>query len=263
VPNFDTYPYGSKKEKDMITNSSLRRTEIWLASLWLVTAFGAIAGTFLMNSVLNAPDYLTTVFPKSATVMSGMLLWLINDLGIVLIGLLMFPILKKQSELLALGYVSMRMFESIFLIVGVFFAMMLIPLSQEFIKAGATDVASYQAIGAVLKQAEYWFMTAMQLIPLGLGGLILTSILYRTKLVPRFISVVGLIGYAVLVPAAILALFGVLDTSPGAPGGLLVIPVAVFEIILMPIWLYAKGFNGSAIASKPAKTETNELLSPA
>src|SRR5215207_6198731 len=72
VPNFDTYPYGSKKEKDMITNSSIRRTEIWLASLWLVTAFGAIAGTFLMNSVLNAPDYLTTVFPRSATIISGM-----------------------------------------------------------------------------------------------------------------------------------------------------------------------------------------------
>jgi hypothetical protein len=263
VPNFDTYPYGSKKEKDMITNSSLRRTEIWLASLWLVTAFGAIAGFALMNNILNASDYLTTVFPRSATVISGMLLWLINDLGIVLIGLLMFPILKKQSEALALGYVSMRMFESIFLIVGVFFAMLLIPLSQEFIKAGAADVTSFQAIGAVLKQAEYWFMTPMQLIPLGLGGVILTSILYRTKLVPRFISVVGLIGYAVLVPAAILALFGVLDTSPGAPGGLLVIPVAVFEIILMPVWLFTKGFNISAIASKPANTETKELLSPA
>lgn len=247
----------------MITNSSLRRTEIWLASLWLVTAFGAIAGTFLMNSVLNAPDYLTTVFPRSATVVSGMLLWLINDIGIVLIGLLMFPILKKHSEVLALGYVSMRMFESIFLIVGVLFAMMLIPLSQEFIKAGATGVTSYQAIGAVLKQAEFWFMTPMQLFPLGLGGIILTAILYRTKLVPRFIAVIGLIGYAVLVPGGILTLFSVLDTSPGAPGGLLAIPVAVFEIILMPIWLYAKGFNGSAIASKPAEVEMNELLNAA
>ena len=69
-----------------------------------------------------------------------MLLWLINDIGIVLIGVLMFPILKKQSESMALGYVSMRIFESIFLIVGVIFAMMLIPLSQAFIKAGAADV---------------------------------------------------------------------------------------------------------------------------
>jgi hypothetical protein len=150
------------------------------------------------------------------------------------------------------------MFEAIFLIIGAFIAMMLIPLSQEFIKAGVKDVASFYAIGAVLKQAEFWFMTPLQWIPLGLGGVILSSILYHTKLVPRFISIVGIIGYAVLVPSAILTLFGVLDTSSGDLGGLIAIPVAVFEIILMPIWLYAKGFNRTAIASKPAKAETNE-----
>ena len=247
----------------MTSNASYRRTEIVVASLWLLTAFGAIAGTGLMNTVLTAPDYLTTAFPNSTTVIGGMLLWLINDFGIVLIGLLMFPILKQRSERMALTYLSMRMFEAIFLVVGVIFAMLLIPLSQEFIKAGATDVTSYQAIGSVLKQAEYWFMTPMQLIPLGLGGLILTFFLYQTKLVPRFISVVGLIGYGLLVPSAILTLLGVLDTLPGAPGSLLVIPVAAFEIILMPIWLYAKGFKVSATASETAKPATNPLLSVA
>lgn len=247
----------------MTSNVSQRRTEILVASLWLLTAFGAIAGTFLMDSILKAPDYLSTVFPKSTTVIGGMLLWLINDFGIVMIGLLMFPILKKQSERMALAYLSMRMFEAIFLIVGVIFAMLLIPLSQAFVKAGATDIVSYQAIGSVLKQAEYWFMTPMQLIPLGLGGVILTFFLYQTKLVPRFISIVGFIGYALLLPSAILTLLGVLDTLPGSPGSLLVIPVAVFEIILMPIWLYTKGFNVSASASESSKPATNPLLNAA
>jgi hypothetical protein len=234
----------------MTSNASYRRTSILVASLFLVTAIGAIAGTALMNTVLNAPDYLTTAFPRSATATSGMLLWLINDIGIVFIGLLMFPILRKQNESMALGYVSMRMFESIFLIIGVIFAMLLIPLSQEFIKAGTTNVAAYQAAGAVLKQAEYWFMTPMQLLFLGLGGVIFTSLLYQTKLVPRFISVVGFIGYAVLLPSAILTLLGILDTLPGSPGGILVIPVVTFECILMPIWLYAKGFNTAGISAQ-------------
>lgn len=247
----------------MTSNVSQRRTEILVASLWLLTAFGAIAGTALMNSVLNAPDYLTMVFPKSVTVISGMLLWLINDFGIVLIGLLMFPILKKQSERMALTYLSMRMFEAIFLVVGVIFAMLLIPLSQSFIKAGTTDVTTYQTIGSVLKQAEYWFMTPMQLIPLGLGGVVLTFFLYQTKLVPRFISIVGLIGYGLLVPGTILTLLGVLDIKPGAPGSLLVIPVAAFEIILMPIWLYTKGFNMSATAPELAQPTANPLLNVA
>ncbi len=227
----------------MTSNASLRRTAILVASLWIVTAIGAIAGALLINPVINTPDYLTTVFPKSATVTSGMLGWLINDIGIVFIGLLMFPILKQQSESMALGYLSMRIFESGLMIVGVFFAMLLIPLSQEFIKAGPTDVTSFQAIGSVLKQAENWFLNILQLVFLGLGGIILTSMLYQTKLVPRFISGVGLVGYALLLPAAILALYGILDPTPGGSASILAIPVAIFEIILMPIWLYAKGFN--------------------
>jgi hypothetical protein len=244
----------------MTSDVSHRRTATWVASLFLATAIGALAGTALLNTVINAPDYLTTVFPKSATVISGMLLWLINDIGIVFIGLLMFPILKKQNESMALGYVSMRMFESIFLMIGVIFAMLLIPLSQEFIKARAADVLSYQAIASLLKQAQYWFLTPMQLVFLGLGGIILTSLLYRSKLVPRFISVVGFIGYALLLPAAILALYGILDPSPGGSGAILAIPVAIFEIFLMPIWLFAKGFNTAAISSeKGASAEKMEI----
>lgn len=247
----------------MTTNKSLRRTEILLASLWLLTAFGAIAGTFLMESVLDAPDFLSIAFPGSATVIIGMLLWMINDFGIVGIGLLMFPILKKQDERLALTYLSMRLFEAICLIIGVIIAMLLIPLSQEFIKVEATDISVYYAIASVLKQAEYWFMTPMQLIPLGLGGVVLTAVLFQTRLVPRFISIVGFIGYAVLVPSAVLILLGVLETQPGSLGTLFVIPVAVFEIILMPIWLFSKGFNLSASDSESAKSSANLLLNAA
>ncbi len=247
----------------MTSTASYHRTEIGLASLWLITAAGAIAGTGLMESVLNTPDYLTIAFPQSTTVISGMLLWLINDFGIVFIGLLMFPILKQQSERMALTYLSMRMFEAVFLVIGVILAMMLIPLSQSFLEAGAADATNFEAIGAVLKQAQYWFMTPMQHIPLGLGGVILTLFLYRIRLVPRFISVVGLIGYGLLIPSGILILLGALDISPGSPGSLLVIPVAAFEIILMPIWLYAKGFNRSATATEPAKSAVHPLMNAA
>lgn len=244
----------------MTSNASYRRTAVWVATLWLLTAFGAIVGTGLMDSALNAPNYLSTAFPGRTTAISGMLLWFINDFGIVLIGILMFPILKMRSERMALTYLSMRMFEALFLVVGVIFAMLLIPLSQTYIQGGAADASVYTTFGSVLKQAEYWFMTPMQLIPLGLGGVVLTFFLYRTKLVPRWISVVGLVGYGLLVPGTILTMLGILDLSPGAPGSLMVIPVAAFEIILMPIWLYAKGFNASAITSESATTAPQALL---
>ena len=108
----------------MNSDASLRKTAVLVASLWLLTAIGAIAGAALINPVINAPDYLTAVFPKSATITLGMVLWLVNNIGIVFIGLLMFPILRKQSESMALGYVSMRMFESLVMTVGVVFAVL-------------------------------------------------------------------------------------------------------------------------------------------
>jgi Domain of unknown function (DUF4386) len=248
VSRFDAHPNGSKKENFMTSSPSIRRTEILVASLWLVTAIGAIAGAVLINPVINAPDYLASVFSKSVTITGGMLAWMVNDIGIVFIGLLMFPILKKHSESMALGYLSMRIFES---------------LSQEFIKSGATNLASFQAIGSVLKQAESWFLNTLQLVFLGLGGVILTFMLYQTKLVPRFISVVGLLGYALLLPSAALSFFGLIDSTPGGPGTILAVPAAFFEIILMPVWLFSKGFNVGAMPLKPAKMETNELLSVA
>jgi hypothetical protein len=230
--------------------TTYRKTEISVALLWIVTAIGAIGGAILINPIINAPDYLTLVFPKSATITSGMFGWMINDIGIIFIGLLMYPILKKHSESMALGYLSMRMFESLLMIVGVFFALMLIPLSRDFINVGTVDVSTLQTIGSILKQAENWFLNLLQLIFLGIGGLILNVIFYQTKLVPRAISIFGFIGYALLLPAAVIGLYGILDPTPGGPGSILAVPVALWEIIIMPVWLFTKGFDTSLISTK-------------
>ena len=234
----------------MTSTTPYRKTEIYVALLWIITAAGAIGGASLINPIINAPDYLTLVFPKSITLTSGMFGWMINDIGIVFIGLLMYPILKKHSESMALGYLSMRMFESLLMIVGVFFALMLIPLSRDFINAGTADVSTLQTIGSILKQAENWFLNLLQLIFLGIGGLILNVIFYKTKLVPRTISIFGFIGYALLLPAAVVGLFGLLDPTPGGPGSILAVPVALWEIIIMPVWLFTKGFNTDYLSTK-------------
>ncbi|HMV28426.1 MAG TPA: DUF4386 domain-containing protein [Anaerolineales bacterium] len=234
----------------MTSTTPYRKTEIYVALLWIITAAGAIGGASLINPIINASDYLTQVFPKSVTLTSGMFGWMINDIGIVFIGLLMYPILKKHSESMALGYLSMRMFESLLMIVGVFFALMLIPLSRDFINAGTADVSTLQTIGSILKQAENWFLNLLQLIFLGIGGLILNVIFYKTKLVPRAISIFGFIGYALLLPAAVVGLFGLLDPTPGGPGSILAVPVALWEIIIMPVWLFTKGFNTDYLSTK-------------
>jgi hypothetical protein len=105
----------------------------------------------------------------------------VNDIGIVFIGLLLFPILKKQSESMALAYVALRMFEAFSMVVGALLGMALIPLSREFLKSGAENISSFQAIGAVLQQSESWFLNTMQLLFLGMGGMIMTAIQAETS----------------------------------------------------------------------------------
>jgi hypothetical protein len=109
------HPSYSNQERNMTPDTTYQRTAILVASLFLVTTFGAVAGSLLMDPIIRAPDYLSTVLPHTATVTSGMLFWLINDIGIVFIGLLMYPILRRQSESLALAYVSMRICECLFM----------------------------------------------------------------------------------------------------------------------------------------------------
>jgi hypothetical protein len=77
----------------------------------------------------------------------------------------------------------------------------------------------------------------------GLGGCIFTWQLIRFELVPRFISVVGLVGYTLCLVVGIASWFGVIDASPSGNAGILVIPVALFEIILLPFWLFYRGFK--------------------
>ena len=78
---------------------------------------------------------------------------------------------------------------------------------------------------------------------LGVGGLMFTWLLFRFRLVPRFISVFGLSGYALVLLGSIAGWFDLVDVSPGGSGSPLAVPVAVFEIILLPFWLLFRGFT--------------------
>src|SRR5439155_936013 len=104
---------------------------------------------------------------------------------------------------------------------------------------GAPHGSWFQTIGDVLQHAKYLGLTGLSLPLLGLGGLLFTWMLFRYRLVPRFIAVVGLIGYALVFLVSIAGWFGLVDPSPGASGvgAVLILPVASFEIILLLFWL--------------------------
>ncbi|GHO70163.1 hypothetical protein KSC_090550 [Ktedonobacter sp. SOSP1-52] len=226
-----------------IVSANQRRAEIVIAALFLVTAITSGAGAFMLDPLLNAPDYLAWVFPTRGAVVLDSLLWSINNIGIVFIAVFAFPLFRKLDEVLAVGYLACRIIEGTIMMVGIVATLLLIPLSQEFLKAGAPQGSWFLTLGDVLKQAKFLGLTQVSLPMLGLGGLLFTWMLFRFRLVPRFISVVGLIGYAVVLFGSVAGWFGLIDVAPGGNGTIFALPVATFEIILLPFWLLFRGFK--------------------
>jgi hypothetical protein len=229
--------------------NTYRKTAIIVGVLFLTATVTGMLGDSLVGSMLDAPDYLLNVYPNRTQVIIATLISFILGLAVVGIAVLLFPILKKHNEPIALGYVSIRTAEFAILLVWSVSPLLLITLSQEYIKAGDPDASNFQTLGAVLIALRHWAWRLVYILN-GVLTLMLAYILYQSKLVPRSISVLGLIGGGVLLLGTALDMFGLIDVDQGA-GLLVVLPGGLFELIL-PIWLIVKGFNPSAIDPESA-----------
>jgi hypothetical protein len=253
-------------------DASQRRAEVVIAALYLLTAATSIFGAFALEPGLYGADYLSRIFPNQATVVSNALLWSFNNLGTVFIAVFAFPLLRRLDEALAVGFLATRILEGAVMMAGIVAALLLIPVSQQFLAAGAPQSAWFQTLGAVLLQAKLLGLTLLSLPLLGLGGLLFTWLLFRFRLVPRVIAAVGLIGYSLLIPAGIAGWFGLVDPSPTGNVAFLALPVALFEILLLPFWLLFRGFQmpeardsslPPAASSEPARAEARTAVADA
>jgi hypothetical protein len=130
------------------------QAEIVIASLFLVTAAASIPSAFVLDPILNAPDYLASVFPNGGAVEFDALLWSINNIGIVFIAVFAFRVLRRLDESLAVGYLAARTVEGSVMMLGIVATFMLIPLSQHYLEAGAPENSWLVSIGDVLKPRD-------------------------------------------------------------------------------------------------------------
>jgi len=243
--------------------NTYRKTAIIVGVLFITATVVSSLYYVILTPILNAPDYLINVSENEIQVIIGVLFYLIDCAAVVVIPIMLFPIFKKHNEALALGYVGSRIIESVTLIVGHISLLSLLTLSQEYVQAAAPDASHFQALGALLLAVIDWthllgveiVFASTALIVFASTALILNYLLYKSKLVPRFISVWGLIGAILLLAEGLLGMFGFSLTSEIS---IFSLPIAVQEMVLA-IWLIVKGFNPSAIASGSAKTDINEI----
>ena len=228
---------------------SYRKTAIFVGIFFLVGYVILLPGGFLIDSIIDGPDYLINVSANRSQVIIGMFLEFINAAAVVGIAVLMFPLLKKQNEALAFGYAGSRIVESAILIVGHIFLLLLIILSQEYVKAADPDASYFQTLGTLFIAER---RLTFQWVPLivALGAVMFYYLLFQTKLVPRWLSVWGLIGVPFGLAAFVLAMLSLKDGASMPTSAIILnLPIGLNEVVL-GIWLIVKGFNPSAVASQ-------------
>jgi len=202
---------------------STKRIAVIVGLLFLVSTLTFMIGSNQIRS------FLIDVSQNKSPLFLGVILEIICGVAVVVIGVLLFPILKLFKKRLALGYVIFRIIECTIIIVGGIYLLSLL----EFM----------------------WKYEMIIFVFTALGGLIFSYLLYLSKLVPRYLSGLGIIGYLMLFLGVVLDMFSIFNINDGA-GMLLYLPGGLFELFL-PIWLFIKGFNSSAIASVYDRMENN------
>ena len=234
-----------------------RKTARIVGVLFMIgTAFLFIGQPFY-TPILNSPDYLDNVYPNRTTVLTGILIEFTGYMGLVFIPLLLYPILKKHNQVLALAYICFRLFEVVLLSVAQITKLSLIGLSQNYLNSGGVDTSYFHNMGNSIQSVLFWVDSGglIYITVFVIGASVLYYELYKTKLIPRWISILGLLSAVALETASLMFTY---DIFTGELAVLLMIPLAVQEQ-LMALWLILKGFNPSAIIPISAKTGLNEV----
>jgi hypothetical protein len=216
--------------------SADRKAAVWIGVLYIIGTVALLLSWGVTDAVLTGPAYLAQVAAQPNQLASGSLLVLLASFALALVPVVFWPIGKRYSETLAMGYVVFRgAVETVIYIVGVLGWLLLIALSTE---PDAAPLAGF------VRTALPVIWDQVGPIPFVLGALMFYVVLYQSRLVPRWLSTWGLVG-------ATLGIVPPLGSMFGLSLGILVGPLALQEMV-MAVWLIAKGFNSPAIAAESA-----------
>src|SRR5919109_701582 len=223
-----------------------RKTSLAAGVLFLLTFVTSIAALVLFQPVLDDPVGYVAGASSDNRIFFGAFLELLLIIANIGTAVVLFPILKRQSEILSLGYVTARIVECTFISVGILAILTVVTLGQE------TSGAEAGAIGYALAAVKDWTFILGPGFVVGVGnGLLLGYLMYRSGLVPRRLAVLGLIGGPLICASGIAVLFGVFDQG-GTGQGIATIPEFIWELGL-GLWLTFKGFKPSPILARDSR----------
>ncbi|MFD2519502.1 DUF4386 domain-containing protein [Emticicia soli] len=206
--------------------------------LFLIPLLSYGIGNGLITSIIEKENYLQIITGNQAQIGTGALLMLINSVTVAVIGICFYPILAHKNKSIALVYLITRIVEGILLIAGIVCLWLLLSAGQLAEKTVIAQQTYFALTGTLLIKANYLFYQIAMLI-LGLGSICFCAVLYQTKLIARWLSVWGILGYFLLFVGALGELSGY------NIGILLAMPGGLFEVGFA-VWLLTKGFYKAA-----------------
>ena len=222
-----------------------RRTAITVGVLYILGTLAGILSAITIGSILTDPDYLIQFSANQNQIILATLFVLIMGFALAMIPVVLFPIFKQYNEALALGAIVFRGALEAFAYIGIVVAwLVLLFLSQEFVRAGAPMASYYQSLGSVALTTADWLNKILAII-FSLGALMIYSIFYQSQLIPRWLALWGLIGAILYLVQPLLAMFGFTVE-------LLLAPLALQEKVLA-LWLIIRGFSSMPRLSKVAE----------
>jgi hypothetical protein len=232
-----------RTQKKEIKMRTYRGNAIAAGVLFILCSAAAILSIVPLGAAVGAPvDFARLAANDNRVLLTALVefVWAATGMGIAIA---LYPVLRKSNPALALGSVAGRVVENVFVLVATLSLLVLLTVSQQ----AAAAPSAFQAIGDALVAVRDWVHGFVAMIPFAIGTILYSYVLYRSRLVPRWLSGWGLVAGVLSLVATIYAGF-TQDFGFTMVNNLLSAPIGLQEMALA-IWLIVKGFNRSALAS--------------
>jgi Domain of unknown function (DUF4386) len=227
-----------------VAPGTARRTALVAGVLYVLTFAASIPALLLLGPVLSDPNYIVSA-GSDPQVLAGCLLDLITALAGIGTAVALFPVVRRQNEGLALGFVTSRSLEAVFLVIGVVSLLAVVTLRQDLAGAAGTDKAALVTVGSALVAVKNWTFLLGPDLMAAVNALLLGTLLYRSRLVPRAIPTIGLVGAPLLLAATLATFFGGIEQG-SLVAGIATAPIFVWELSV-GLWMTFKGFTRSPV----------------
>jgi Domain of unknown function (DUF4386) len=241
--------------------TSTRRTAIVAGVFYLLTEVTAIGGMLLYGSVLGMPQFIVSASVADTGVLAGAFLEVLLAIAVVGSAVTLYPVIRRVNDGMALGYVAGRLIEATIIAVGAISLLAVVTMRQDLAGTTGAEATAAVTVGQSLVAVHNWTFLFGPKLALGVNTVLLAYLMYRSRLVPRAIAVLGLVGGSLVFVSGTAVLFG-LYKDLSVPGVVAAAPVFGWEVSVA-VWMIVKGFRPSPVLIGTTPPHVTQAVAPA